>query len=78
LPSTSTSLGVHSQPSPGPLATREPVKGGWDSAGELHAARAERDAQLDAALGWRELGADVAGADVAEAGDLEADDAGRD
>jgi antitoxin FitA len=50
------------------LATREPVRGDWDSAEELHAARAEREAQLDAALSWRELGAD----------DAEADDAGRD
>ena len=41
------------------LATREPVEGG-DIAEEIRAARAERDAQIDAALGW---GADGAGRD---------------
>jgi antitoxin FitA len=44
------------------LAGRGPVEGG-DIAEEIRAARAERDAQIDAALGW---------------GDAEADDAGRD
>ena len=44
------------------LAGRGPVEGG-DIAEEIRAARAERDAQIDPALGW---------------GDAEADDAGRD
>ena len=44
------------------LAGRGPVEGG-DIAEEIRAARAERDAQIDAVLGW---------------GDAEADDAGRD
>jgi antitoxin FitA len=51
------------------LATREPVKLRPDEAAEaLHAARAEREAQLAAALGL----------DEAEAEDSEDDDAGRD
>ena len=49
------------------LATREPVKGG-DIAAEIRAARAERAAQIDAALGFGE----------AEEVDAEGDDAGRD
>ena len=49
------------------LATREPVRGDWDSAEELHAARAEREAQLAAALGLED----------AEDEDAEGDDAGR-
>jgi antitoxin FitA len=35
------------------LATREPVKGDFDVAEELRAARAERGAQIDAALARR-------------------------
>jgi antitoxin FitA len=42
------------------LATREPVKGG-DIAAEIRAARAERDAQIDAALARREPEVDDAG-----------------
>jgi plasmid stability protein len=43
------------------LATREPVRGGFDVAEELRAARAERDAQIDAALARRVDEADDAG-----------------
>jgi antitoxin FitA len=50
------------------LATREPVEGG-DIAAEIRAARAERDAQIDAALGW--------GAEVDAGPEAEGDDAGR-
>jgi plasmid stability protein len=42
------------------LATREPVKGG-DIAAEIRAARAERDAQVDAALAGQEAEVDDAG-----------------
>jgi antitoxin FitA len=42
------------------LATREPVEGG-DIAVEIRAARAERDAQIDAALGDLEIDVDDAG-----------------
>jgi antitoxin FitA len=46
------------------LATREPVDLGPDDVVEaLHAARAERDAQIDAALGLREAEVDDAGRD---------------
>jgi antitoxin FitA len=44
------------------LATREPVEGG-DIAEEIRAARAERDAQIDAALSWRKAEVDDAGRD---------------
>ena len=44
------------------LATREPVEGG-DIAAEIRAARAERDAQIDAALGDLETDVDDAGRD---------------
>ena len=50
------------------LATREPVEGG-DIAAEIRAARAEREAQIDAALGW--------GAEVDAGPEAEGDDAGR-
>jgi antitoxin FitA len=52
------------------LATREPVNGDIDIAEEIRAARAERAAQIDAALGWGEAEGDDA--------DAEADAAGRD
>jgi hypothetical protein len=43
------------------LATREPVRGDFDVAEELRAARAERDAQIDAALARRDPEVDDAG-----------------
>jgi hypothetical protein len=43
------------------LATREPVMGDFDVAEELRAARAERDAQIDAALARRDPEVDDAG-----------------
>jgi plasmid stability protein len=52
------------------LATREPVNGDIDIAEEIRAARADRAAQIDAALGWGEAEGDDA--------DAEADAAGRD
>jgi plasmid stability protein len=52
------------------LATREPVDLGPNDVVEaIHASRAERDAQIDAALGWR--------AEVDAGPEAEDDDAGR-
>jgi plasmid stability protein len=44
------------------LASREPVRN-VDVVEALHAARAEREAQIDAALSWREAEVDDAGRD---------------